>query len=143
MKIALLAAAIVCLAACGNETKTDTSSDASTPESSATATGTATVAADGAPSVGSYRAVDQNGFVLIEELLEDGTYVFSDETGSTIEQGNWTQKSPSELCFLANSEGADEICYLEEISDDGIWLSTNSQTGETATIERLESQPTP
>ena len=139
MKTALLATVIVCLAACGNEAETETSSDTNTSKTTATET----VAADGAPSVGSYRAVDQNGSVLIEELLEDGTYVFADEAGSTIEEGNWTQKSPSELCFLANSDDADEICYLEEISDDGTWISTNSQTGETATIERLESQLTP
>lgn len=138
MKTALLVAAIVTLAACGNATETDVASETNVSKTTASET----VAADGAPSVGSYRAVDQNGVVLIEELLEDGTYVFADETGSTIEEGNWTQKSQSELCFLANSDGADEICYLEEISDDGTWISTNSQTGETATIERLESQVT-
>ncbi len=139
MKTALLAAAVISLAACGNATEPDASSETVASETTALEA----VAADGSPSVGSYRAVDQNGVVLIEELLEDGTYVFADEAGSTIEEGKWTQKSQSELCFLANSDGAEEICYLEEISDDGTWVSTNSQTDETATIERLENQVTP
>ena len=94
-------------------------------------------AADGAEPDGLYRAVDETGLVLIEELNADGTYVFKDEANAVLEEGTYIQKSPAELCFTANSEGASEKCYDEAIGDDGVWRSTDRETGVAAVIERI------
>ncbi|RGP40059.1 hypothetical protein BPTFM16_00335 [Altererythrobacter insulae] len=97
-----------------------------------------TVAVDGLPSAASYRAVDETGFVLLEDLREDGTYVFKSEDGDILETGTYDQKSPDELCFTSDEEGATEKCYDEEVDADGKWISTDRETGVKATITRIE-----
>lgn len=97
------------------------------------------IAADGKPSPGLYRVTDAAGTVLIENLHPDGSYTFMDEAGTILETGQWTQKSPTNLCFTANADNAPEICYNEAVRADGIWYSTKSGTTDTATIERLEN----
>lgn len=97
-----------------------------------------TIAADGNPSPGLYRATADDGSILIEELLEDGSYTFRDSEGTLLEAGQWKQKSPEELCFTADAEGADEVCYDEEMGEDGVWRSTDPKSGIVAIIERLQ-----
>jgi hypothetical protein len=102
-----------------------------------------TLAADGKPSAGYFRAIDAEGEVLFEQLRPDGTYRFANLQGVTLEEGRWEQKSPALLCFTANRETADEICYREEIGPDGIWRSVDTNTGAIARIERMEAQARP
>ncbi|MEM1050654.1 MAG: hypothetical protein AAGI28_01030 [Pseudomonadota bacterium] len=97
------------------------------------------LAADGGPTEGRYRATDEDGLVLIEELRRDGSYSFSDKDGVVIEEGRYTQKSQAELCFTASAEGAAEKCYQEEFGQDGVWRSTDPETNAVAVIERIDN----
>ena len=120
----------VLLALCGcGEGAADRAADA--PSS-------ATLAADGKPSAGHYRATDAEGEILFEQLRPDGTYRFANRSGVTLEEGRWEQRSPALLCFTADRETADEICYREEIGPDGVWRSTDPNTGAIVQIERVE-----
>lgn len=98
----------------------------------------ASLAADGQPAEGFYRAVDETGFVLIEELRNDGTYVFTDADGKLIEEGTYVQKTPQLPCFTPKAEGAVEKCHLDEIGEDGVWRTTDPDTGIVSVIERIE-----
>ena len=96
------------------------------------------MAADGAPPEGQYRAVSEDtGFVLLEELREDGTYAFTGTDGALIEEGSYEQKTPQELCFTPDADDAVEKCYAEEIGADGVWRTTDPDTGEVSVVERL------
>ena len=127
-------AGLTALAACGGEMEEEVGaasvSDIAEPEAS--------MAADGKPAEGFYRAVDETGFVLIEELREDGAYLFTDADGNTIEEGTYVQKTPQLPCFTPNGEGAVEKCYIDEMGEDGIWRTTDPDTGVVSVIERIE-----
>lgn len=96
------------------------------------------MAADGAPPAGMYRATGEDGSILIEELREDGTYVFSDEAGAVIEEGVYIQKSPTNICFTADTQDAEENCYADAMGDDGVWRTTDPNTGIVSVIERID-----
>ncbi|MEM7703422.1 MAG: hypothetical protein AAF251_15900 [Pseudomonadota bacterium] len=98
------------------------------------------LAADGAPPAGMYRAMGDDGSVLIEDLREDGTYAFSDEEGAVIEEGTYIQKSPNDICFTADAQGAEEICYADAIGDDGVWRTTDPNTGVVSVVERIDTE---
>lgn len=127
-------AGLFSLTACGGEASLDVDaapvSAASEPEAS--------MAADGKAAEGLYRAVDETGFVVIEELREDGTYSFTDSEGNSIEEGTYVQKTPQLPCFTPEAERAVEKCYLDEIGEDGIWRTTDPDTGVVSVIERIE-----
>jgi len=127
-RFSVIVAVVVALCGCGDGAN----------EPAADAPKSATLAADGKPSAGHYRATDAEGDVLFEQLRPDGTYRFADRSGVTLEEGRWEQKSPALLCFTADRETADEICYREEIGPDGVWRSTDPNTGAIAEIERVE-----
>ena len=96
------------------------------------------LAADGNPAPGRYRAISEDdGTLIYEELKPDGTYRFSDSAAISLEEGRWEQKSPETLCFTANRETANEVCYREEIGEDGVWRSTHPETGAVSRIERI------
>ncbi|MEL1251577.1 hypothetical protein [Aurantiacibacter gilvus] len=124
-------AACMALLACAAEPEADSAAEVP-------AEAPAVTAADGGPSAGLYHAIDENGAVLIEELRPDGTYAFRDEDGTVIEEGTYEQKSSAELCFTAAAEGAPQMCYAEEVGDDGVWRSTDPVTGGVYVIERIE-----
>jgi len=135
MKKLVVLALPVCIAACdGPATPELTEATQATTLENKMA-----MAADGAPPVGLYRAVGEDGSVLIEELREDGTYVFSDENGGVIEEGAYMQKSPTNICFTADTQGAEEICYADAIGDDGVWRTTDPNTGVVSVIERIDA----
>lgn len=75
---------------------------------------------------------------MIEDLRPDGSYVFKDEGRTVVEQGQWIQKSPADLCFTANTGGATEICHVEAVREDGIQYSTRTATKDTTIIERIK-----
>lgn len=127
-------AGVTALAACGGETAQEVDAE---PVSTAVEP-EASMAADGKPAEGFYRAVDETGFFLIEELREDGTYLFTDADGNTIEQGTYVQKKPQLPCFTPQGEGAVEKCYLDDMGEDGVWRTTDPDTGVVSVIERIE-----
>ena len=95
-------------------------------------------AADGMPSEGQYRAIsEETGSVLIENLRADGTYTFSAEDGTIVEEGEYDQQSPELICFMPNIEDAVTKCYSDAIGEDGIWRTTDPDTGEVFTLERI------
>lgn len=108
------------------------------PPVSNTAELEASLAADGRPAEGFYRAVDETGLVLIEELRSDGTYVFTDADGELIEEGTYVQKTPQLPCFTPKAERAVEKCYMDEVGEDGVWRTTDPDTGIVSVIERIE-----
>ena len=59
-------------------------------------------------------------------------------TGKVVETGKWVQKSPTEYCTTADTEGAVEKCNVEGIDAAGVWTSKNAE-GQVATVERVES----
>ncbi len=129
-KLLIGPAACLALLACAAEPEADGLPDAPAEAPAATA-------ADGGPSAGLYHVTDENGAVLIEELRPDGTYAFRDEDGTVIEEGTYEQTSSAELCFTASPEGAPQMCYAEEIGEDGVWRSTDPVTGAVYVIERV------
>lgn len=124
--------ALLMLAGCGAEPAADGEQEAPAQVDEAS------LAADGGPSAGRYRATDEAGAILIEELRPDGTYAFSTEDGEIIEEGTYEQKSQDELCFTASAPGAPEMCYAETLGEDGIWRSVEPETDAVFVIERLE-----
>lgn len=96
------------------------------------------VAADGLPSVGVYYVAAADGTTSTFEAREDGTYTSTDADGNVTETGTWRQESQAVWCETPDTEGAAETCFDERM-EDGVYLSTNRTTGETATITRPES----
>lgn len=134
MKYIAIATAFIALAACSNSTGEP--ADVQTEEPS---TGPV-MAADGAPPEGRYRATSETGVVLLEDLRPDGTYIFTDETGEIVEEGRFEQKSPESPCFAPNGEGMAEKCYADAIGEDGIWRTTDPDTGEVWVLERIAAE---
>ncbi|MFZ9394977.1 MAG: hypothetical protein ACO25F_02820 [Erythrobacter sp.] len=95
------------------------------------------IAADGGPSVGSYKITHPDGTVYTEELRADGTYTSTASTGE-VESGKWVQKSPELYCTTVDQEGATERCSNEKVDANGVWTSTDPE-GETVTVERVEA----
>lgn len=93
------------------------------------------LAADGMPTPGVYEITQANGDVWTETVNEDGTYTTAGPNGET-ESGTWTQESPERFCNIA--EGAEEqTCYIETVTEDGVWTSTEEGTEDTSTIVRI------
>ncbi|MEM7666887.1 MAG: hypothetical protein AAF250_13600 [Pseudomonadota bacterium] len=131
-RFAILVCTSAGLVGCGSEAST-----AALPEEIPAGS----VAADGAPPEGQYRAVDEEtGFVLIEELRADGTYTFADIDGNLLEQGTYLQKTPERLCFTADTELAQENCYEEAVGKDGVWRTTDPDTGAVSVVERIDDE---
>ena len=137
MKKLIAMAALASLAAC--------SQPAPEPETAATeaaapaATETvATTAADGKSSVGMFKVTTSDGVEFMEDVKADGTYSQTDKDGKVVETGKWVQKSPTEYCTTADTEGAVEKCNVEGIDAAGVWTSKNAE-GQVATVERVES----
>lgn len=134
MKRITIAGAFIALSACGAYTGTVEPEQ----EQSEQLTTAPVMAADGAPPEGFYRATSDTGVVLFEELGVDGTYSFTDEAGEVVEEGAFEQKSPESPCFTSNAEGAATKCYTDEIGEDGIWRTTDPDTGEVWVLERID-----
>lgn len=141
MRSSMVVLACVTLAACQvSEGGGDAVSPADTANENVVAG--QTLAADGLSPEGRYRAVSEaSGVVLIEELRTDGTYTFFDENGQSVEEGTFEQKTPELPCFTPNTDGAVQKCYNDMIGDDGIWRTTDPDTGEVFVLERIAEQP--
>ena len=133
MKKLVLVAALATLAACS---KPDAAPTADVTEPAATAApAAATVAADGKPSVGTYKITTADGKVYTEEDKADGTYVETLD-GKVTETGKWVQKSPELFCTTKDVAGAKERCGTEKVDDKGVWTSVNPD-GKTVTVVRV------
>ncbi|MBO6608858.1 hypothetical protein [Altererythrobacter sp.] len=130
MKKFIALAAVAALAACAQpETATEEEATEEVAE-------TGPIAADGLPTPATYRVTLANGDVIMEEVREDGTYTATMADGST-ESGTWSQPSPDVYCTTSDEEGAEEDCNDEMIDENGVWVSKDRESGETATVERV------
>ena len=134
MKKIVLVAALATLAACSKPDAAP-AADATEQAAAIVAPAAATVAADGKPSVGTYKITTSDGKVYTEEDKADGTYVEMLD-GKVTETGKWVQKSPGLFCTTKDEAGAKERCGTEKVDDKGVWTSVNPD-GKTATVVRV------
>lgn len=134
MKKIMLVAALATVAACSQP------APAPEPEATAEATEAAptTLAADGKASYGMFKVTLADGTVITEDVKPDGTYVTTWPDGKT-ETGKWEQKSPAQYCTTKDEEGATQKCYEEMVDDKGVYTSKDPDTGDVATVERVET----
>ena len=134
MKKIVLVAALATLAACSKPDAAPVA-DATEQAAASEAPAAATVAADGKPSVGTYKITTADGKVYTEEDKADGTYVEMLD-GKVTETGKWVQKSPELFCTTKVEAGAKERCGTEKVDDKGVWTSVNPD-GKTVTVVRV------
>ena len=128
MKNALLLVAFATVAACN---QAEAPAEPATTEE--VVVEEVSVAADGLPSVGQYIVTHADGTTTSFEAKADGTYTSSN--GDVTETGTWRQESQNVFCETPDTEGATEKCYDERM-ENGVYLSTDRETGETSTITR-------
>jgi len=134
MKKIMLVAALTLVAACSQEPAAP-DTDA-TPE--AVATEVATLAADGKPSTGKFEVTMADGTKVTVDVKPDGTYSAVGADGATVDTGKWEQKSPELYCETSDEEGATQKCYSEKVDENGVYTSTDPDTGDVATVVRLD-----
>lgn len=132
MKKFLLVSVFAGLAACSPAETTD---EAAAPTEVVDAV-TETTAADGGPSIGTFKVTAADGKVSMEDVRADGTYTSTTE-GEEPETGIWEQKAPESFCSTPDKEGAVQKCYAEVVDESGVWTSTDPDDGEVSTIERV------
>ena len=132
MKKYVLMASLAAVAACS---QAETAPEAEATEEVAEAA--QPLALDGLATPGTYKITLENGDVIMEEVSADGSYSATNPDGS-IETGTWEQPSPDVFCSTSDEEGAAQECSDEKYGDNGEWLSTNRETGNTAIVERVE-----
>ncbi|WP_338240700.1 hypothetical protein [Aurantiacibacter hainanensis] len=94
------------------------------------------LAADGQPAPGIYEVTLENGDVFTETVNPDGTYTWTSTTGES-GSGTWRTDGPNVWC--TTEEGEEESCNDEIVGDDGVWTSTDRESGEVATIARVDA----
>ncbi len=133
MKKIILVAALATVTACN---QADTTAEPAATEEAAPAV--ATTAADGGPSTGTFEITLPDGTKFTDEVKEDGTYEATAADGSVMDTGKWEQKSPAEYCQTSDKEGSVQKCYAEKV-EDGVYTSTDPDTGEVSTVVRVEA----
>ena len=132
MKQIIALAAVAALAAC--------SQSEPAPEPTATAEPAAetpaTTAADGLPSWGKFGVTKPDGTHIVVDVNEDGTYAAMSDDGKVLETGKWEQKSPESYCETPDTDGAEQVCYSEQVVD-GVYTSTDPVSGEVSTVVRM------
>lgn len=131
MKKILLIAALAAVSACSKPAPAPEAEASTAPEAAAI-----NIAADGKPSVGTYKVTTSKGEVLMDEVKADGTYV-STKDGKVVDTGTWEQKSPALYCYTKDEKDAVQKCSEEKV-ENGVYTSKNPE-GEVSTIERVES----
>lgn len=135
MKKIILVAALATVAACN---QADTTAEPAATEEAADAA-VATTAADGGPSTGTFKVTLQDGSEITAEVKLDGTYSVTDASGAVTDTGKWEQKSPELYCETSDKEGSTQVCYEEKVDENGVYTSKNPNTGEVATVVRVEA----
>jgi hypothetical protein len=130
-RFAILFAATTIVAGCS-----DTESEPA-PEPTESAVAEVVVgglAIDGKPNVGTYDITSADGTVINQTVNPDGTLiqVQGDETLT----GTWTSSGPGNWCIKADG-ATEEKCYIETISEDGVYTSTNvADPSDSWTVQR-------
>ncbi len=135
MKKLVLIAALATLAACSKQDAAPVADVTEAAVATPAATKVQTVAADGKPSVGTFKITTADGKVYTEEDKADGTYVETQD-GKVTETGKWEQKGTGTFCTTKDEAGAKQRCGTEKIDEKGVWTSVNHD-GKTATIVRV------
>lgn len=136
MKRILFIAALTAVAACSKPAPAPAPEP--TAEASAEAAAPAeTLAADGKPSHGIFKVTRKAG-VFTADVKPDGTFSVTGSDGKVVETGKWEQKSPEEYCETPDKEGAKQKCFEEKVDDKGVYTSKDPETGEVATVVRVE-----
>ena len=136
MKRIIAVAALAALAACSKPAEAPAAPAEATAEA-APAAAAGTLAADGKPSHGTFKVTRKAGTVTAE-IKPDGTYSVAAADGKVLETGKWEQKSPELYCETADKAGAKQKCFAEKVDDKGIYTSIDPDTGEVATVVRVE-----
>lgn len=137
MKNLAIAAACLALAACGsNEADTAATAPADTP-APASNVDTVTPAA----MAGTYELTLPDGTVTMQTLSADGTYVDRVD-GEETERGTWRQQG-DQLCYDPEGGDATEQCFAGgEPGPDGAFEMRDDAGDVTATVRKVETQPT-
>ena len=138
MKRIFIVAALAAVAACSKPAEAP-APEAEAAAEAAPAAAAGTLAADGKPSHGIFKVTKKDGKVHTADVKPDGTYSVTDAAGKVMETGKWEQKSPEQYCETADTAGAKQKCYAEKVDDKGVYTSTDPDTGEVATVVRVES----
>lgn len=136
MKKIVLVAALAALAACSREEAP--APEAAEEAAAAPAEAAQTLAADGKPSHGKFEVTRADGTKLTADVKPDGTFSVADAAGTVIDTGKWVQKSPELYCETSDKPGSKEKCYNEQVDDKGVYTSKDPDTGEVATVVRVE-----
>ena len=142
MKRIIAIAALAAIAACSKPEPTPEATSEAPMEASAEASAAPageTLAADGKPSHGTFKATHKDGSTHTTEVKPDGTYSIAGADGKVTETGKWEQKSQEQYCETPDKEGAKQKCYSEKVDDKGIYTSTDPETGDVATVVRVET----
>jgi hypothetical protein len=127
----LVIAALLAVSACSKPAPAPEAEASAAPEAAAT-----NIAADGKPSVGTYKVTTAGGEVVMVEVKADGTYSTSAD-GKVVETGKWEQKSPELYCYTKDEKDAVQQCDEEKV-ENGVYTSKNPK-GEVSIVERVES----
>jgi predicted small lipoprotein YifL len=130
MKKVFVIAALAALAACSKPAPAPDAEASATPEAAPT-----NIAADGKPSVGTFKVTTAKGEVVMVEVKADGTYATTKD-GKVVETGKWEQKSPALYCYTKDEKDAVQQCDEEKV-ENGVYTSKNPE-GEVSTVERVE-----
>jgi len=142
MKRLILLAAILpptLLAACSQEAEAPEATEATEAAAPAEATVAEVeggLAIDGKPNVGSYEVTSPDGTrVVIQTVNADGTLTAVE--GDKTSEGTWTSTGPGNWC-VTDAGATEAKCYVETISADGVYTSTNeADPADSWTVKRL------
>ena len=137
MKRIFVIAALVSVAACSQPAPAPEATTEAGAEADAAVATAETLAADGKPSHGIFKVTRKAG-VFTADVKPDGTYSVTGPDGKVVETGKWEQKSPQAYCETPDKEGAKQKCFDEKVDDKGIYTSKDPETGEVATVVRVE-----
>lgn len=139
MKRLILLAAMMppaLLAACSQEAATPEATEEAIPAEAAVADVGGGLAIDGKPNAGSYEITSADGTTVMTQTVNaDGT--LTSVNGDETSKATWTSTGPGNWCVT--EEGQSETkCYVETISDDGVYTSTNeADPTDSWTVKRL------
>ncbi len=137
MKHMIAVVAVLALAACSKPAEAPDAATETTAEATA-APAAETLAADGKASYGTFKVTHKDGKVHTAVVKPDGTYSVADAGEKVVETGKWEQKSQEQYCETADKAGAKQKCYTEKVDDKGVYTSKDPETGDVATVTRVE-----
>ena len=140
MKRIIAIAALAALAACSKpaEAPAELAAVEATPTAAAE-----TLAADGKPSHGQFKVTLANGDVVMEDVRADGTLCQHQAGRNDRDRQVGTEESPNSTAPLTTTPDAKQKCHEEKVDDKGVYTSKDPETGEVATVVRVELRSDP